>query len=171
LQGALVDLLLDFGAAIEGRGTKKWGTPLFTALAFGQIDAAQALKRRGAAVNLPMAAGLGLIDDVRRLLPNADAEARHRALSLAAQQGHPEIVGLLLDAGEDPNRYNLEGNHAHCTPLHQAAAGGHEPVARVLVEHGARLDLRDKLWNSTPLGWAEHCQKTALAEYLRTVGN
>jgi ankyrin repeat protein len=41
------------------------------------------------------------------LLPSTDAEVRHRALSLAAQHGHAEIVRLLLDAGEDPNRYNL----------------------------------------------------------------
>lgn len=30
LQVPLIELLLDSGAAIEGRGTRKWGTPLFT---------------------------------------------------------------------------------------------------------------------------------------------
>jgi ankyrin repeat protein len=43
----------------------------------------------------------------------------------------------LLDAGEDPNRYNLEGNHAHSTLLHQAVLTGNEAVVRLLVEHGA----------------------------------
>src|SRR6202022_2303794 len=41
LQVPLVELLLDFGAAIEGRGTRKWGAPLFTALTFGMTGAAE----------------------------------------------------------------------------------------------------------------------------------
>jgi len=173
LQAPLVALLLDFGAAIEGRGTKKWGTPLFTALTFGMIDAADILAKRGARIELPAAAGLGLVDEAARLLPRADAEARHRALSLAAQHGHAEIVQLLLDAGEDPNRYNLEGNHAHTTPLHQAVLGGHEAVVRLLVGRGARLDIRDTIWQGTPLGWALHGGGRAhphIADCLRSLG-
>jgi ankyrin repeat protein len=173
LQVPLVELLLDFGASIEGRGTRKWGGPLFTALTFGMPGAAQVLARRGATMDLPAAAGLGRMEDAARLLASADAEARHRALSLAAQHGHAAIVGLLLDAGEDPNRYNLEGNHAHTTPLHQAVLGGHEAVARLLVERGARLDVRDTIWEGTPLGWALYGGGRAhagMAECLRSLG-
>ena len=79
LQVPLIELLLDFGAAIEGRGSRKWGTPLHTALAFGMSDAAEVLARRGAHVDLPAAAGLGRVDDAIRLLPSASADARHRA--------------------------------------------------------------------------------------------
>ncbi len=168
LQAPLIELLLDFSAAIEGHGTRKWGTPLHTALAFGMIDAAKTLARRGARIDLPAAAGLGRLDDVIRLLP-ADTEARHRALSLAAQHGHAEVVRLLLDAGEDPNRYNPEGNHPHSTPLHQAVVGGHEPVVRLLVERGARLDIRDTVWNGTPLGWALYGGGRAQAEMAATL--
>lgn len=173
LQVPLVELLLDFGADIEGRGTRKWGGPLFTALTFGMIDAARVLAKRGGQIDLPAAAGLGLTDDAARLLPSADALARHRALSLAAQQGHAQIVGLLLDAGEDPNRYNPESNHPHTTPLHQAVLGGHEAAVRLLVERGARLDIRDTIWDGTPLGWAVHGgskAQAAIAEYLRSLG-
>jgi ankyrin repeat protein len=169
LQVPLVELLLDFGAAVEGRGTRKWGGPLSTALAFGMSDAATALARRGARIDLPDAAGLGLADDTARLLPSADAEARHRALALAAQHGRAEIVRLLLDAGEDPNRYNPEGTHAHSTPLHQAVLGGHEAVVRLLVERGARLDIQDTVWQGTPLGWAVHGGQAQVAEYLRAL--
>ncbi|HEY2134346.1 MAG TPA: ankyrin repeat domain-containing protein [Xanthobacteraceae bacterium] len=173
VQAPLVELLLDFGAAIEGRGTTKWGPPVFTALAFGMLDAAKVLARRGARIDLPAAAGLGRVDDAARLLASADAEARQRALSLAAQHGEGEIVRRLLDAGEDPNRYNLEGNHAHTTPLHQAVLGGHEAVVRLLVARGARLDIRDKIWQGTPLGWALHGGGAAQAEMaacLRSLG-
>jgi ankyrin repeat protein len=52
---------------------------------------------------------------------------------LAAQLGHVEVVRLLLDAGEDPDRYNPEGNHAHSTPLHQAVWSGHADVVRPVV--------------------------------------
>jgi hypothetical protein len=166
LQASLVELLLDFGAAIEGQGTRKWGGPLATALAFGMSDAAKVLAKRRARIDLPAAAGLGLVNDAARLLPSADAEARHRALSLAAQHGHTEIVRLLLDAGEDPNRYNLEGNHAHSTPLHQAVLGGHQSVVRLLVGHGARLDIRDTIWQGTPLAWALYGGGKAPAEMV-----
>src|SRR5262249_57676989 len=127
----------------------------------------------GARFVLPAAAGLGFADDAARLLPSANADARHRALSLAAQHGHPEIVRLLLNAGEDPNRYNPEGNHPHSTPLHQAVLGGHEAVVRLLVERGARLDLRDTVWHGTPLGWARHGGRKKQAEMvacLRSLG-
>ena len=159
LQVPLLELLLDFGADVEGRGTRKWGSPLDTALAFGMSDAARALAKRGARIDLSAAAGLGLADDAARLLPSADAEARHRALSLAAQHGYPEVVRILLDAGEDPNRYNPASNHPHSTPLHQAVLGGHEAVVRLLVQRGASLDIRDTIWQGTPLGWALHWRR------------
>ena len=173
LQVPLLELLLDFGAAIEGRGTRKWGTPLFTALTFGMGGAAEALARRGAHVELATAAGLGRSDDVARMLALADADERRRALSLAAQQGHVDAVRLLLDAGERPDRYNPETNHPHCTPLHQAVLGGHEQVVRLLVERGARLDMRDTIWDSTPLGWAIYGGGKAwpgVADCLRSLG-
>ena len=168
VQVALVDTLLDFGAAIEGRGSGQWGSPLTTALVFGYQGPAQALARRGARVdNIAVAAGLGRLADARQLLVTARSEDRHRALALAAQHGHVEIVRLLLDAGEDPNRYNPKGNHDHSTPLHQAVWSGHDAVVRLLVERGARLDMKDRIYAGTPLGWAEYGGRTEIAEYLR----
>lgn len=170
LQAALAETLLDFGAAFEGPGAK-WRSAVTTALVFGFARTAEALVRRGAPVTtLPVAAGLGRLDDVRRLLPLADAANRHAALALAAQHGRAEVVKLLLDQGEDPDRYNPDGFHSHSTPLHQAAWANHEAVVRLLVERGARLDLRDEVHGATPLGWAEHAGRTAIAEYLRSRG-
>jgi ankyrin repeat protein len=167
VQVALVDTLVDFGASVEATGSGPWASPLMTALAFGYLDAAEALVRRGARVDhLASAAGLGRLDDARRLLESARREERHRALALAAQLGHTEIVRLLLDAGEDPDRYNPDGNHSHSTPLHQAALVGHRGVVELLVERGARLDIKDTIWEGTPLGWAEHGGRAEIAAYL-----
>lgn len=169
VQVDLVHALLDFGAAVDGRGEGEWVSPLMTALTFGYTPAAEALVQRGArADHLAAAAGLGRADDVRRLLPAADPETRHRALALSALHGHAEVVRLLLDAGEDPNRYNPKGHHAHSTPLHQAALAGHDAVVRLLVERGARLDIKDTIHQGTPLGWARHGGQTKIEIYLRT---
>jgi ankyrin repeat protein len=171
VQVALVETLLDFGAAIEARGSAKWGSPLMTALAFGYLNAAEALVRRGARVDtIAAAAGLGRFEDAAQLLASAGPDSRHRALALAAQHGHVNIVRLLLDAGEDPNRYNPDGNHSHSTPLHQAVLAGHEAVVRLLVERGAGLDIKDNVHQSTPLGWAVYVGQTEIEQYLRAHG-
>ena len=166
VQVALVETLLDFGAAMEGSEA-----PLMTALAFGHRAVAEALVRRGAKVdNIAAAAGLGRIEDTRRMFETSDAHSRHLALALAAQHGHVEAVRLLLDAGEDPNRYNPQGSHAHSTPLHQAALAGHDAVVRLLVERGAKLDIQDSMYHGTPLGWAKHAGQVETERYLRAHG-
>ena len=172
LQVALIHTLLDFGAAVDGHGSGQWTSPVMAALAFGFLPAAEALVQRGArADNIAAAAGLGRLDDARQLLGAASSADRHRALALAAQLGHPEVVSLLLDAGEDPDRYNPKGNHAHTTPLHQAAWFGHDAVVRLLVERGARLDIKDTIYEATPLGWATYGGRDGIAEYLRAREN
>lgn len=137
------------------------------AIGHGEFEAANALIQRGAQITLPVAAALGRIDDFRRLLPAGSPADRHRALAWASQFGHLEIVRLLLDAGEDPNRYNPVGCHSHSTPLHQAALAGHEQLVRLLVERGAKLDLKDILWQGTPARWANYAGKTEVEKYLR----
>jgi ankyrin repeat protein len=78
-----------------------------------------------------------------------------------------EIVRLLLDAGENPDRYNPSGGHSHTTPLHQAAGKGHEDVVRLLLDRGARTDMKDILWHATPAGWAHHAGQFKTADLLR----
>jgi len=158
VQIPLIDLLCEYGA-----------DPNSAMPTHGEFEATNALLRRGARVDLPVVAALGRFEETRRLLPSASSEDRHRALALAAQFGHTEIVRLLLDAGEDPSRYNPPGFHAHSTPLHQAALAGYAETVRLLVERGARLDLKDTMWQGTPAGWAEHGGKTEIANYLRGV--
>lgn len=171
LQVALVETLLDFGASVNALGSGNWNSPLMTALAFGYQDSAQTLVKRGARVdNIGAAAGLGLLAEVQTYLADADTLSRHRALALAAQHGHAEVVRRLLDAGEDPNRYNPKGNHAHSTPLHQAVWGEHGAVVRLLVERGANLSIKDKVYQGTPLDWAMYGGKKDMENYLRAHG-
>jgi Ankyrin repeats (many copies) len=157
-QISLINVLCDYGADPN--------VALRTALMYGEFDAANALLRRGARIELPVAAALGRTEEARRLLPAASAEDRHWALALASQFNHLEVVRLLLDAGEDPNRYNPVGGHSHSTPLHQAAAGGYLELAQLLVARGASLGLRDTMWNATPAEWAKHEGKAELEAYL-----
>ena len=159
VQIPLIDLLRAYGAQPD------IGMP--PALLHGEFEAVNALIRNGARMDMAVAAALGRLEDAHRLITTAGNEERHRALALAAQFGHTEIVRLLLNAGEDPNRYNPMGTHSHSTPLHQAASAGHYDVVRLLVERGARLDLKDTMWQGTPEDWATHAGKTEIAAYLR----
>jgi hypothetical protein len=158
-QVPLIDLLCDYGADPD--------SAVHAAALHGEFEAVNALIGRGARIDLPVAAALGHIDDARRLLAGASNEDRHLALSLAADFGHVEIVRLLLDTGEDPNRYNPVGGHSHTTPLHQAAGRGHDEVVRLLVERGARLELKDILWRATPADWARNAGRKEIEAYLR----
>jgi Ankyrin repeats (3 copies) len=155
----LIDLLCDYGADPN--------SPMHSAL-HGGLEAANGLIRRGARIDLPVAAALGRVEDARRLLPRAASCGRHLAFALASQFGYAEIVRLLLDAGEDPNRYNPVGCHSHSTPLHQAASAGHMEVVRLLVKRGARLDLKDILWHGTPASWARHGGRLEIEAFLHS---
>ena len=170
VQVPLVHLLVDHGAELNSIGTE-WQSPLMTALVFGYCDAANALVARGATVgNIVVAAGLGDIPLCERLLPASGETARHDALALACLLGNIGVVHMLIDAGENVNRYNPDGFHGHGAPLHHAAAGGRLDLVRLLVEHGADVTKQDKLWKSTAAGWAEHEGRQEVLEYLRGLG-
>ncbi|MBI2688702.1 MAG: ankyrin repeat domain-containing protein [Acidobacteria bacterium] len=170
LQAKLAETLLDYGASINEMGSGNWQSPLMTALVFGYQNTAETLVRRGASVEtLDAAAALGRLAGVERLFASASAETRHRAIALSAQLGHTDVLRFLLDAGEDPNRYNPPGTHAHSTPLHQAICAGHLDTVKLLVERGARLDVPDTIYKSTPIGWASYLKKTEIENYLHSV--
>jgi len=158
VQRCLIDVLCDYGADPNAA--------MLPALYYGAFVGVDALMRRGAKDDVAAAAATGRANDARALLAEADDETRQRSLALAAQFGHVEVVRMLLDADVDPNRYSPPGGHSHATPLHQAALAGHESVARLLIERGARLDIEDLHYNATPAGWAAYAGHAALAEEL-----
>jgi hypothetical protein len=159
VQIPLINILCDHGA--------NPATSTEPAALHAEFDSLNALISRGARITFPIAAALGNLEDFRRLFPLANIRDRHLALALASQFGHVEIVRLLLDAGEDPNRFNPVGGHSHATPLHQAALAGHFELVRLFVERGSRLDIKDIHWHATPAGWAQHAGHTEIDTYLR----
>jgi hypothetical protein len=160
VQIPLIQLLCRYGANPD--------VAMSAAIIHGEFEAASELLHRGARLDLPAAAAMGKEHDVSRMLETSTPESRHIALALACQHGHVAVLKLLLEAGEDPSRYNPMGVHAHSTPLHQAALAGHFDVVRMLVQYGARLDLEDIHHRGTAADWAEYAGHNEIAGYLRT---
>lgn len=133
VQIALIDLLLSRGAHIDGDDDLP--NLVSSALANGCPEAAVALAARGARVNtLYAAAGIGDLQRVSVLFDATTVPRRERALIVAAQQGHLEVVRLLLDRGVDVNAND------GMTALHNASAGGHLAVMQLLLDRGAQLE-------------------------------
>jgi hypothetical protein len=158
VQIGLIDLLCDHGA--------EPASALVAALGHGEFAAVEALIRRGAPVDLPVAAATGRTEEARELLKIASPEDRHRALALGTQFGRMEIVRALLDAGEDPSRFNPIGCHSHSTPLHQAALAGNMELVKLLIERGADPTVKDIIYGGTPAGWADHGGHKEVAEMI-----
>ncbi|HWD41110.1 MAG TPA: ankyrin repeat domain-containing protein [Fimbriimonas sp.] len=157
VQVPLIDLLCDHGAIVGS---------LLGVLAHGEFQAAEALIRRGARVTLPVAAALDRWPEFESLLRSASDEDRHLALALSAQFGRTRMLRRLLEAGEEPNRYNPPGAHAHSTPLHQAVIHEHYEAVEILLEAGARTDIPDTIHHGTPIGWARYANLPHMEKLL-----
>lgn len=155
----LIELLCEYGADPNGA--------IEAAALHGSLLAVRTLLQQGARMTLPIAAALNSLADVRGLLGTAASAERHLALVIASQIGWTDVVRLLLDAGEDPNRYNPLGGHSHTTPLHQAALIGNDALVRLLIERGANPNTRDLMWDGTPADWARHEGHASVEAYLR----
>jgi len=170
LMPALVDVLVDYGAATDGVGDDE--SPIMTALDFGYGDAAETLARRGARVdNVVTAAALGRLDLVRRFIVDKNAVApgvpliapRWRqlpadptahiqlALAWACKFARADVAEFLLDLGVDPaskDGYDM-------TALHWAAPNGMIGVVRRLLSLGAPLEALNR-WEGTVLSSTIH---------------
>ncbi|PRP78173.1 hypothetical protein PROFUN_11303 [Planoprotostelium fungivorum] len=83
------------------------------------------------------------------LITKVDLSERS-ALHLAAMTGAPDIVEVLLSSGANPNAGDKHG----WTPLHHAAAQGHEKVMQILLEDVTlKVDMKNQDGN-TPLHYA-----------------
>lgn len=172
VQIALMDVLIDAGAAVgNGHG----------ALANNNTAAAQHLLQRGGELTLTTAICLDKQSDIERLMNTATETDLAIALVAAAFYGKADSVQQLLSIGANPNTW-LEassGFHWHATALHQAVSSASLEAVKILVEAGADLAAKDRVYHVTPLGWAQHmlseetgqdkkAKYAAIAAYLRS---
>jgi ankyrin repeat protein len=97
------------------------------------------------------------------LAKGADAAAMPSVLPAAVHKGDRATVKQLIDAGADPNAFGLHGHAA----LHIAAVYGKIQMIRLLLAHGARLDLKDREHDATPYDWAVYHKHERAAAYLK----
>jgi len=170
LQSALVDVLVDFGAKVNGR--KDDETPLFTALDFGYIAPAETLVQRGARVdNVVTAAAMDRLDLVkdfvvdkqtlkpdvpllappwRRLPANAGRHIEF-AFVWACKFGRAPIAEFFLDLGVNP----AAADGYDMTALHWAGATGLLGVVDRLIALGAPMEA-ENTWGGTVLNSTLH---------------
>ncbi|KAG4433881.1 hypothetical protein IFR05_010640 [Cadophora sp. M221] len=140
--GKIVKVLLEHGAEYNKKNKKHQRTPFHLAIRYGHLSIVQAL----------------IEESSRRLKINGEGlklniTDKYGKTPLHLAVGDKEKLGfvqaLFIDSTQWPNVdvQDDEGN----TPLHTAATNGLEEVTKILLKHGAHLDLRDKLNDRNPL--------------------
>ncbi|HET6351814.1 MAG TPA: ankyrin repeat domain-containing protein [Coriobacteriia bacterium] len=178
---AAVERLLDLHANIEAVDIEQGASALNFAAFYGYNELARLLLGRGANPNhmnylgtppLQTAVAQGNIDLVRTLLDNgARTSLCSGGLTLvfiASQEGHADIVRLLVEHGADPNA-RRPAEFDYFGPLHAAVRGGHGAVLDALAAAGADLNL-GATHGVTPLIIASAERKPAMAEALIRLG-
>ncbi len=87
-------------------------------------------------------------------------------LHTATRSGRVDDVQRLLDEGADPNEFNDNG----FAPLHLAAWKNQEEAAKLLVESGAVIDLRETANLGTPLLIAAQHDRLEMVRFLLKQG-
>lgn len=151
VQNEWIDLLIDNGAQ-PGNGVG--------ALAHGNIGAAKHLIKRGGKLTLATAVGLDKDDEVYRLSKDATDADLKVALMMAAFYGKSKWISYLTGLGVNLNAYidHTSGFHSHATALHQAVFSASLESVKTLVDTGADLKAKDKVYEGTPLDWARYMQ-------------
>jgi ankyrin repeat protein len=150
----LILLLLEHGADPSAKTTDGW-TPYLIASLTGNEEAMRALEAAGADTAVGETATL-LADCVagnpRRIKLDVDKLTAWELglLGKLAELGNLEGVRGLLEAGYDIATSGEGGG----TPLHFACFHGRFAIAKMLLERGAPVDVRDDCYDATPLGWA-----------------
>ncbi len=86
----------------------------------------------------------------------------------ARNEGHFRSMAAILDHGVDSNVSRFGQTALHYAAARHSGLSGTDRArfAAMLIDHGARLDVRDDLLNSTPLAWACRWGQRELVELL-----
>jgi ankyrin repeat protein len=143
----LAQVLHRNGSSVEPRGSLQ-RSPLHGAVYNGNLEMVQVLLDYGSNVND--------LDEVH-------STPLDFALEYRSENIDPRVVRLLLDHGADPNILGRgqDGN----TPLHRASRSGRIEIARLLVEHGASVEVRND-WGRTALEVASGEQRHEIVKLL-----
>ncbi|NEQ98598.1 MAG: hypothetical protein F6K30_18065 [Cyanothece sp. SIO2G6] len=139
--GATLERLITHGADINAQDLRAH-TPLMTALEQDQLIAFQMLFERG-----------GQLDPQKAVSNLLHEAARFNAIN---------ITEWLVSAGHSVNERNSNNE----TPLHIAVTTGSAPVANVLIQNGAELNVANISRGQTPLHRAILCERVHLVQIL-----
>lgn len=87
-------------------------------------------------------------------------------ISLAARNGHPEVIAYLLKHNADPELPDTSGN----SPLHYAAAYGWTSCLKVLLRLGRVSAAPENSWKTTPVTVAMQKNHSAVLKELLATG-
>src|SRR5437868_7311770 len=178
VQIPLLEILLAHGASVDGE-PGEWN-PLLAALQNDRPEAARFLADRGGKLDFESAAGVGYLEVVKSffnddgtLKPNLTQRQLQTGFRWACEYGWPEIVDFLFDKGIDL----VAGANTGQTALHLAAHRGQLGMMKLLMDHGAPLEVFN-CYHGTVLGqalWsAEHGEPdikfVAVVELLLAAG-
>ena len=104
-------------------------------------------------------------ETVLRLLAAHPEYVRHPGpMYQAADADRADVVEFLLQHGMSPDLA-----HGGWTALHACAHNGSVRVAKVLIERGASIDIRENKYHATPLGHANWAGQSGMVELLGEV--
>jgi ankyrin repeat protein len=155
-------------------------TALHWAVQTDRLDMVQALVKAGADVNArnyfgltPLASALNhgdaaMTDQLLKAGANPNVFVPEMGLSLfaAARTGNPDVIRALLKAGVDVNKKETTTGQ---TALMWAAAEGHEPAVKSLLEAGADTKIRSER-GETAIFFAVRQGHTGVADILFAAG-
>jgi ankyrin repeat protein len=98
--------------------------------------------------------------------PDSLSASRWRPLHEAVASGNPGMVDLLLQEGADANAVT----HAGRTPLHLSSSPNSLEIGKLLVKHGAKVDLEDRHRQLQPIHYAAKRGELELVAFLLQTG-